>query len=235
MALDIGKEWSVYYDFNKSRRDSTRKANFRPNKFSLSKDVDALQNRLEMRNEVYGVLDESRDETMRIFKNRKSDEIIVFDKGPLEVYDTFTNFKLTEIISPQQWEISDDTLTVLGYVCNKATASFRGREFHAWFTVDIPISEGPWKLYGLPGLILQVEDKEGLFQFESIGLQKVNMGTVAFPTDKKVVICKNLKDLIRFRKERFKTISIGFDDGNRDYTYYRTKNPINYYDLELEY
>lgn len=55
---------------------------------------------------------------------------------------------------------------------SKATCTFRGREYTAWFCVDIPISNGPWKFGGLPGLILKVYDKDHLFVFESIEIEK---------------------------------------------------------------
>jgi Protein of unknown function (Porph_ging). len=64
-----------------------------------------------------------------------------------------------------QWEILPDSKVVLGYSCRKATCVFKGRTWNAWFTTDIPYSEGPWKFCGLPGLILQVEDERGWFSF----------------------------------------------------------------------
>jgi len=70
------------------------------------------------------------------------------------------NFLYTEPIPVQNWIVSDDTLTVAGYLCQKATCRFRGRDYIAWFSNDIPISNGPWKFGGLPGLILKVYDKD---------------------------------------------------------------------------
>ncbi|RQE01044.1 GLPGLI family protein, partial [Prevotella intermedia] len=43
----------------------------------------------------------------------------------------------------------------LGMECKKATTNFRGRYWEVWYTEDIPISQGPWKLCGLPGMILK--------------------------------------------------------------------------------
>lgn len=76
-----------------------------------------------------------------------------------------------EPIPDLQWEIRMEYDTVLSYRCQKATTKFRGRSYEAWFTTDIPISNGPWKLGGLPGLILKVVDLQNCFNFECIGLE----------------------------------------------------------------
>ena len=55
------------------------------------------------------------------------------------------------------WTLTDDTLTVSGYLCQQATATFRGVEWHAWYTEEIPSSVGPWRLRGLPGMIVKAE------------------------------------------------------------------------------
>jgi GLPGLI family protein len=71
----------------------------------------------------------------------------------------------------QDWKLHDDTLTILGYLCQKATCHFRGRNYIAWFTVDIPIYNGPWKFGGLPGLILKVYDEDNLYTFECTNIE----------------------------------------------------------------
>lgn len=70
------------------------------------------------------------------------------------------------------WTLSGESKDILGYTCAKATGSFRGRTYEAWFTEEIPVSAGPWKLRGLPGTILSARDSEGLCVFEAISVQK---------------------------------------------------------------
>ena len=73
-------------------------------------------------------------------------------------------------LHPMQWKIEEDKRTIGGLECQKAVCDFRGRSYEAWFTLDIPIGNGPWKLGGLPGLILEAFDKEKrvVFLFQSI-------------------------------------------------------------------
>lgn len=70
------------------------------------------------------------------------------------------------------WEISDSTKNVLGYECNLATTNLYGRKWNAWFAPEIPVMNGPWKLSGLPGLILEAETEDGLYYFIATGLQQ---------------------------------------------------------------
>ncbi len=72
----------------------------------------------------------------------------------------------------RNWILSEDTMTVCGYICNKAVTTFGGREWTAWFTTEISISDGPWKLYGLPGLILKATDKTETHSFEAVTIRK---------------------------------------------------------------
>ena len=51
-----------------------------------------------------------------------------------------------------------ETKEIGKFTCKKATASFRGRNYIAWYSPDIPLPYGPWKLQGLPGLILEAYD-----------------------------------------------------------------------------
>lgn len=77
-------------------------------------------------------------------------------------------FKYTEPAPEIEWSLEEGVDTVMGYECHKATASWRGREWTAWYS-DIPVDGGPWKFRGLPGLILKLRDKTGEHYFEAIG------------------------------------------------------------------
>lgn len=82
-------------------------------------------------------------------------------------------FLYEEELPRQAWTVCNETQEILGYTCQKATTSFLGREYTAWFTMDIPISNGPWKLGGLPGMILNVADAEQHYVFECTGIEQL--------------------------------------------------------------
>jgi len=59
------------------------------------------------------------------------------------------------------WEIRSENKKIQGFNCQVAILEHRGRYYKAWFTADIPASVGPWKFFGLPGLILELRDFSG--------------------------------------------------------------------------
>lgn len=88
-------------------------------------------------------------------------------EGKMTVDDEVLLQKLSyeEPLEIIEWNLTGDTLTIDGYLCHKATGQYAGRTWNVWYTEEIPLSFGPWKLSGLPGLTLRAEDSEGIHNF----------------------------------------------------------------------
>jgi GLPGLI family protein len=82
----------------------------------------------------------------------------------------FKSHNLADSIYKIEWEIKPEKKLVLGYDCQLARGSLRGRTYSVYFTPEIPIKNGPHKFDGLPGLILEVlsDDKCVFFKAKSI-------------------------------------------------------------------
>ena len=94
-----------------------------------------------------------------IYINFKTDSLYQSKYGIMKPNSSqVTTFILVEKKPVMNWKVTKESQKILGYSCYKATTKFRGREYIAWFTPDIPYNFGPWKLGGLPGLILKVEN-----------------------------------------------------------------------------
>lgn len=85
------------------------------------------------------------------------------------------------------WEIRPETDTIEGFKVQKAVTTFAGKIWHAWFTNEIQIQDGPYKFCGLPGLILSVEDDKGDHIFRLIGSKKQSKNLIFSPVKGKAI------------------------------------------------
>ncbi|MGN0053560.1 MAG: GLPGLI family protein [Bacteroides sp.] len=90
----------------------------------------------------------------------------------LETVAGSTRLRYEEKTELPQWQLTEETDSVMGYACQSAECSYRGRRWKVWYTPTIAVGEGPWKLCGLPGLILKAEDSEGHYLFTAKGLKQ---------------------------------------------------------------
>ena len=134
------------------------------------------------------------------------------------------HFLIEQPMNLFDWKITTDTATVSGYHCQKATTHFAGRDYEAWFTLEVPISEGPYKFNGLPGLIVKIEDTRHQYIFTLNSLQQlVNPVPIYFPereyiktTQKKLEKAK--RDFVGNMNQRLaqKGISIKFNLSDKE-------------------
>ncbi len=128
--------------------------------------------------------------------DREAEEMTVIDYLAPHKYVMLDEYKGIK------WKITDDTITIKNYLCRRAEVKYRGREWTAWFTEEIPTSAGPWKLGGLPGLILKATDSHGIFTFDINGIENT-ASAIRFTKDIKAIKL----DLDRFIKTRNKTLT----------------------------
>lgn len=83
----------------------------------------------------------------------------------IALYGTWNRHYLQEPFS-LQWKTIPGVDTIAGLPCYKATTQHGGRQYTAWYTTQIPISDGPYIFHGLPGLITKVTDAEALYLIE---------------------------------------------------------------------
>lgn len=87
----------------------------------------------------------------------------------VKTYDTVGKYNFSYLEPDKlKWLLENDTKLIDGFVCQKATVTAFGRNFIAWFSKDIPINDGPFKFYGLPGLILEIYDTKMYYHFRMI-------------------------------------------------------------------
>lgn len=102
-----------------------------------------------------------------IYQNSLEGSLDIQDQA-LSDYFTHTEPMLTN------WEIGTKSETIAGYECTDATITYGGRTWTVWFAPDLPVPYGPWKLCGLPGLILRAESSPRRYVFEAIAVRQAD-------------------------------------------------------------
>ncbi len=127
------------------------------------------------------ILAGASDEQIEVFRLREEKKEPFFDytiflnepAGNMTVYGTITpdSYSYKEDLKAMRWTLTDGEKTICGCLCHKAECEYGGRKWTVWYSQDIPVSYGPWKLSGLPGLIMEAEDSDGTNKFEAIILR----------------------------------------------------------------
>ncbi len=88
-------------------------------------------------------------------------------------YETIGNdlLKFNDTVS-LNWNLVNEEKLISTYNCKKATLNFLGRDWVAWYTTEIPVNTGPYKFFGLPGLIINIQDTESVFEFTAVEIER---------------------------------------------------------------
>ena len=150
MLLDVTKTGSDFYSHKKYVADSIMNAEIKqqlrstPGSFNVTRKLDAGS-------VPYSVKKTYPDFKVELLQNISSDSyLIVEDQKP-------------------EWKILPEKEKIGEYEAQKAETRFGGRIWTAWFSTAIPIQDGPYKFYGLPGLIVKMEDKTGTHKMTLVG------------------------------------------------------------------
>lgn len=151
---------------------------------SAYRSYDNVLEQAEFKKEMQAAIANSPDGHVNIHRNRRGSGAEYYEfpnqkklvrKEPL-VMETYL---IDDAMPSIDWKISSDTANYGGLHCQKATAHFKGRDYTAWFCPDMPLHVGPWKLNGLPGVIVEAYDTKKDVQFMFDGVEKVAMAPKA--------------------------------------------------------
>ncbi len=154
MLLDIDKNGSVYYSHDKFVSDSIAKADVERQLKAGSGNIN-INKREKPGTVTFKVTKSYPDFVTYLFRSIGTDQ-----------------YKIKEDTKPE-WKIASEKQKIGEYSTQKATTSLGGREWTAWFTTDIPFQDGPYKFYGLPGLIVKIEDSTGSHSMLLVGNKTV--------------------------------------------------------------
>lgn len=134
-------------------------------------------------------------------KNQQTIFINYKDKKITELKKFKSTYFVEDTLSFPQWNITDEIKNVNNYKCQKATTFFKGREYEVWYAIEYPTIFGPWKLNGLPGLIIFAQDKKSEVFFEAIEIKKTDENTCQIDNSIKNISKNDFDLLIKNRQK----------------------------------
>ncbi|MEJ5102355.1 GLPGLI family protein [Chryseobacterium sp. MYb328] len=177
MVLNIGNNKSEFYSLEKFKSDSILNA--------------------DSKKGIFSVPPNKKMNGDRVVRNSNTQKIEFITPIELYRYSVSQNIDL-------KWNILAEFNNILGFDVQKATTEFGGRKWIAWFAKEIPIQSGPYKFFGLPGLILKIEDLYKNHTYELKGIKETK-GDFNYPyvnnyRDIKITYSKYVKIYKNFRK-----------------------------------
>lgn len=138
---------------------------------------------------------------------------IKFTTPQNELYFDFANKKKVEMrefmtkkfliegeLKANAWKLSDETKTIKGYVCKKATYinEERKQNIVVWYAEQIPVSAGPDSFHSLMGLVLQVDINDGeiVTTATAIDFKALKKGDIKVPTEGKKITPEDFKKMV---------------------------------------
>ena len=169
--LRVGKTANQFFCYNHYRTDSLQNTDDTTMEIAL--------------NEFFESVSKDADRSKQLKSSTISREWLYQDlkTGKLSLYSSYADAHNTyeEDTPRQEWIVMADSITnILGMECHKATTTFRGRLWEVWFTEEIPVGLGPWKLGGLPGLILKATADNNFIKFTAVSIKNEHLNPVTY-------------------------------------------------------
>ena len=183
MMLLVGDSTSLFFSKNAFVRDSIM-ASFKSDKADISQMMAAMKSAPKS---IF---------SYEIIKWSNSQKVTYQEKVFMD------KLAYEEDLPAVKWNITNETATKADYPCQKATTTYGGRDYEAWFSFQIPIQDGPYKFSGLPGLIVDMYDSEDQYHFTLAGLEKATLGEIEVSE----------KNLLNVSKSKFTEMKTDFTE-----------------------
>ncbi|MDY0090192.1 MAG: GLPGLI family protein [Flavobacteriaceae bacterium] len=162
LRIDKNEAYSEFHNKTKTNNDTIYIDDFESINFKI-------ENKDSIRTQYYLTKNEIifRD---HIYTNNEFIPVIVSEKMP-----------------SYNWELEEGTLKIGDLICNKASLNFRGRKYSVWYSLEISTQFGPWKFYGLPGLMVKIESEDKSILFELVKVEYLKSQRINKPVMGKVI------------------------------------------------
>lgn len=153
-----------------------------------------------------------------------------------EIYFLEDDYAVEENLPNMKWILLSEQKQIGDFLCEKAKTTFRGRTYEVWYTTEIPITYGPWKFNGLPGLMVEIKDTQGIYTWQLTSFTQnadivIELNEIQEKNSKfEIISFKDFDEkIINKRKNDFLMISSRNENPNVKFSFdtYQDKEPIN--------
>jgi GLPGLI family protein len=203
-AQTIKTDYVCFYNLKYSRNDNTLSSE----QFILL--IDNKNNKSAFLSSTIYSMNSLKETNPRDYMSYDSEfpEIVCSNNNQMDVFEDIKEFKYRYVENDKlKWEILKEKKKVGKVNAQLARCNAYGRTWYAWFSVEIPLNNGPYKFNGLPGLIVEMYDSEKKLNF-TLENYKRKIENYSLPTIKEYKLIS--KD--KYYKIRFKILTS--DDGS---------------------
>lgn len=137
---------------------------------------------IQNNNSIFREVDDKKEDSIKLNGGNAMSKMGV--ENQFYVKKNITQNKIEKIISylgndyllpideKLNWNVSSEKKLIGKYNTQKAEVNYGGRKWIAWFTTELPFSDGPYIFYGLPGLIVSINDSNNEYYFNLIQVKK---------------------------------------------------------------
>lgn len=127
-----------------------------------------------------------------------------------------TNYTET-MLNDFNWKLINETKVILNKTCKKATTTWNGRNYTAWYCPQIPLSDGPYKFNGLPGIILEVFDDVKYVHYTCVAINTaIEVITKVFP--RSIISYEKFKSNARVKLAKYEEYNRSLSEINNSCT-----------------
>lgn len=171
-------------------------------------------------------IDLRSDSMFTVFKDHESNSLL-FEFADLNQRPHY----FADTLFPMEWITKEEHKMIGGIPCLKAVTRFKGRGYTAWYAPTITINDGPWKLGGLPGLILEAYDDDDNWRMELISSSPEHEFDVKYYTSKIQRGVDGFPGFAVFVKKMFSRLEASFNS-NTDCIGCQNKSTIKFHTWE---
>ncbi len=171
-------------------------------------------------------IDLRSDSLFTVYKDHESNSLL-FEFTDLNQRPHY----FADTLFPMEWITTEEHKMIGGIPCLKAVTRFKGRGYTAWYAPTITINDGPWKLGGLPGLILEAYDDEDNWRMEFISRTDEHDFDAAYYESKIAKGIESFPAFAGFVKKLFSRLEASFNN-NSDCVGCQNKSMIKFHSWE---